>query len=160
MRVFPRSAIAGLLVVGALATAQAQRTPPGTVAGDRVLSPTVVASWIAEQEASGTAQLRLLVLWRGRPGWFLGGGPSGGGGSGLGRGVMTRRLHFGGVDLEFMFDQRTRVIELLGQRIDLGEANVVLVDTVDDHPRFVGARRVDPANVQRTAHRVGPAPLG
>src|SRR5215472_6673777 len=39
-------------------------------ASTAIMSPTVVASWYAQQEADGSNRLQLVVLWRGNPAWW------------------------------------------------------------------------------------------
>ena len=131
------------------AAAAARAQPQGNLAGvDRILSPTVVATWLAHQDEAGGAQLDLLVLWRGSPGWFLDGGASGGGGGGSvdrdGTIRLTSRINYGEVSLEVDFDPDRRLVGLGQEQMPLGDANVLLVDDVDTNPHMMTTRRVDP----------------
>jgi hypothetical protein len=119
--------------------------------GSRVVSPAVVATWIARGQPDGTSRLELLVFWRGTPGWFLRGDSSGSSGSASGgsaddRGAVVERLSFGGIRLDLEYDRSKRGVRIQGHDLALEGANVVLVDTVDgeDGPRVSGTREVDP----------------
>ena len=148
MNVTRRFGGAGLLLLAALTSAGAQ--PTRSVGGgvDRVLSPAVVATWIFHRDETGAAQMDLLVLWRGSPGWFMRGDRGGGGGGGStrpdGTTVLTTRIRYGAVDLELRFDPASRTAHLGERQIALGEANVILIDAVDGQPQVMGTRRVEP----------------
>ena len=118
-----------------------------------MLSPAVVATWIAHQDQTGIAQLDLLVLWRGSLGWFMQSG-GGGGGSIGGNGAIgvTTRIQYGDISLEVRFSPQARIAQLQDQQITLGDANVLLIDTVDTVPQVVGTRQVD--RVIPTAGRI------
>ncbi len=137
------AAVALLLVIQSPKSAQSNGGLGGGVV--RVLSPTVVATWIFHQDETGAAQLDLLVLWRGSPGWFTRGGGGGGSGS-RGRDdtvVLTMRIQYGDVDLELVFDPVARMAQLDERQIPLGDANVILIDAVDTLPQVVGTTRVE-----------------
>jgi hypothetical protein len=151
MKVIRWAAIAGLLLRTALTSADAQSVRGTTSGVDRVLSPTVVATWISHQDESGTSQLDLLVLWRGAPGWFMqgeGGGAGGGVGSlgANGASVFTSRIRYGYVDVALVFDSLARNVQVNGREIALGDANVILLDGVDAAlgPQVFGTHRVEP----------------
>src|ERR1700676_5456671 len=72
----------------------------------QVISPVVLASWIAERAGTGPERLQLLVLWRGGPGWFLRPGGVSGGGSG---GHYEATLTYGDVQLMLGWDSARRV---------------------------------------------------
>src|SRR5688500_11061362 len=127
----------------------------GTSGGSRLVSPAVVATWIARTEPRGLPELELLVLWRGTPGWHLRAATSGGtsrvssqsGGGGHEGGLHVHHLSFGGIDLSLEFDQRKRVARMQGKVVELASANVILVDEVDGAygPRIERTLQVDPA---------------
>jgi|SRR5687767_14806420 len=126
----------------------------GTSGGSRLVSPAVVATWIVRTEPSGVAELKLLVLWRGAPGWFLRTDSSGlsgriltQSGGGESDGVHVHNLSFGGIPLNLEFDSRKRLARVQGNDVPLESANVILVDDVDgnDGPQVVRLLRVDPA---------------
>jgi hypothetical protein len=108
----------------------------------QVISPVVVASWIAERAGSGEEQLQLLILWRGAPGWFLRpGGVSGNSSGGRYRSTIT----YGDVRLTLEYDSSKRVAVVHGRTVETADDNVVLVDDVDSPtgPRIVGTMRLD-----------------
>ena len=98
---------------------------------------------------------RLLILWRGSPGWVRkGDGGGSGGGSGAG-GSMTGGpspmirsawVSQGRVSLTVRFDPAARKVWIQDKEIALAEANVVLVDGVDspEGPQVVRTLRIDP----------------
>ncbi|HUL72481.1 MAG TPA: hypothetical protein VLT86_05230 [Vicinamibacterales bacterium] len=147
-----------LVLVGWLAARQspgaAQSGVPGASmsfsGGTEVMSPSVVGSSVITRDRSGAARLQLVVLWRGSPGWFmrrtgLGGGMSG---SSSGRtGVATSSVRLGGLNLTLAFDVATRVARILDEDVPLNDANVILVDQVDDPsgPRVLKTLRVEAA---------------
>ena len=130
--------LVSLLVVGASASSSAQMavTPSRTNATVPV-SSSVVAMYIAARVEPGMERLELLVLWRGEPGWFSRAGVSSGGAGGL---IDGYRVHsrFGETEIEAVLDQRTETATVLGQRLDLRHANVVLIDGVGTQPAVVG----------------------
>src|SRR5262245_28040379 len=103
--------LATWIAFGALCDAQ-------VVTFSRVTSPTVVSTFVGHDGA-----LELLVLWRGKPGWFIPSGPSGAGGSGRERWVS---ISYGGLDFAIDFNDATRSARLLNTRIALDKTNVVL----------------------------------
>lgn len=146
------TALRGVVLVAAILT---QGPPPGipeyarargySSSGSQIVSPTVVAT--AMTWSQGDAQtLELLVLWRGRPGWFLEGSGhrSGGGGSGD---VQTATLEYAGLQLSVTFDRQRRVATVDRRELALRDQNVILVDGVDGpvHIRRISLERVDPA---------------
>jgi hypothetical protein len=99
-----------------------------------MFSPVALASWTTERTQDGADMLRLLVLLRGQPGWFL--EPSGPAGSSVQdwsddawhhRQVIVQ----GGRRIELTFDASRNAMTINGQPVDLGTRNVVLVDDVD-----------------------------
>jgi len=123
--------------------------------GSRLVSPSVVATWIVRKEAHGTSQLELLVLWRGTPGWFMRAGTeeSSNGDSiqstedDRGGGTVVEQLSYGGLRLELEFDRGKRTARVQNHDVGLESANVILVDEVDavDGPQIAGSLHVDPS---------------
>ena len=114
---------------------------------DRVVSPSVVASWRSHDGAADGKETTLLVLWRGTPGWHVKGGVAGGGSSsGGGRSYAYQYMSRGGFTFTMEFDDERHVARLLNQEISLKDTNVVLVDFVDSKagPTIVGYRWVEP----------------
>ena len=99
-----------------------------------IVSATVVSTYCGHHE-NGSEVLDLLILWRGKPGWFLGAGLRGTGGTrtfGPGiNGIVSSRETFGDVTIEFGadFDRRTATIGSLA--IDLSKVNTVTIDDVE-----------------------------
>jgi len=114
-----------------------------TGCGSNIVSPTVVATFCGHR-LNGDEMLDLLILWRGKPGWFLrgAGGASGGGGSnrfGAGtKGHIAQHSTYGEVTISFDadFDANTAVIG--DAPVALDGVNTVLVDDVD----APGSRRI------------------
>jgi hypothetical protein len=123
-----------------------------TSSGSHPVSPAVVATWIVRREPRASAELDLLVLWRGEPGWFMAEGAGESRGVTMtaegedSRGIVVEHLTYGDVRLNFEFDQRKRTARVQDQEITLGSANVILVDEVDGEtgPRIAGSLEVDP----------------
>ena len=109
----------------------------------RIISPVVVATWQAEQRGTEPAQLGLLVLWRGTPGWFQ--YPGGVSGNGV-DGRFDTRIEYGEVRLALSYDPMTQVATINGETVEMAGNNVVFVDDVDVEtgPRVVGTWRLEP----------------
>ena len=123
----------------------------GSTGGTAPVSPSVMATEMSAVDQSGRGSLELLILWRGTPGWFRRGtgGGSGGGGSAMGGGAGMSRSEWisqGGVNLTARFDPAARKAWIQDKEVDLGDANVVLVDDVDSPtgPQVVRTLRIDP----------------
>jgi hypothetical protein len=126
-------------MVSAQGPATAQGGPAG---GMHLLSPAVVSTWTAHRNDDGTTT-KLLVLWRGSPGW-LSRGPRGHGFGGGGfDGYWLSSANGTTFTVEFDFAGRTAVI--LGKLISLADTNVVLVDFADRSggPAIAGHHRID-----------------
>ena len=149
------------LLLGVLASAslhaQARDRPPSGAGGSRPVSPAVVATLLTNHSQAGDGELEVLVLWRGSPGWFLGGGRDGHSGSRTGsRGggeTLDHHFFFGDLRLHLQINRRTRVARVQGIEVSLQNANVILVDQVDSTEALtvVGTRWIDP--------KVGNAPV-
>src|SRR3954470_4651093 len=73
--VSPLMFCAAFAMVGAAqTTTEYQRT-----SGSEFVSPSVIATTMIRYPTTDQANLQLLVLWRGKPGWWLNGGSSSGG---------------------------------------------------------------------------------
>jgi hypothetical protein len=164
-----RRLVALLCALGFGTTLAAQGPPPrpvrppsgcGTQSSNQVVSPVVMASWVARVERDGTRALVFLVLWRGSPAWFangsgLGNRSSGGGDCRLYHSTIQR----GDLQLQFEFDSqarlatialapfdsRTGLATIRKKQIELRDQNVILVDGVDEAkgPQIVSTLRVD-----------------
>ena len=89
-----------------------------------------------------------LVLWRGAPGWFLrseaGAEALQGGGSSGGWETVARVGPVGGQMLELTWNAETRVMQVQGLDVFMGDDNVILVDGAGsaEGMQVVGTRRV------------------
>jgi hypothetical protein len=150
------SSPAAILLALAAACAAAVAAPTESRGGDSgsmAVSPAVVATWFAGHAGEAPSELRLLVLWRGAPGWFT--KPDGEGsketGSSSSAGVApehaSSRIEMAGIVLEVELDVAKRHARVGSHEIDLGESNVVLIDGVDEKDGFrvAGLLRVNPA---------------
>jgi hypothetical protein len=117
---------------------------------DRVVSATVVASWMSYDSYADGSKTTLLVLWRGAPGWFLKGEGGAGGGSGGGAGGGGSRafqyFYRGGFTFTMEYDHEQHTVKILNETFSLKEVNVVLVDFVGSQagPAIVGWRWIEP----------------
>ena len=104
--------------------------------GNTMISPTVFASWVTERVGNGPVQLRVLVLWRGTPGWFFVGAGRVASSSDGTRTHLT--IEYGDVRLKLSHGAGGTV-GINGREVHLGTDNVVYVDDVD---ALAGARVV------------------
>ena len=124
-------------IVGVLAIVIALQSAPmhSSGGGNTMISPTVFASWVTERVGNGPVQLRLLVLWRGTPGWFF---VRGGSIASTSDGTRTNlTIEYGDVRLKLSHGAGDTV-GINGREVHLGTDNVVYVDDVDAP---AGARR-------------------
>jgi hypothetical protein len=116
-----------------------------TASATQPASSVALVTWVTRYGHDGVHTLELLVVWRGKAGWFMRAGPrtSSSGGSGS---FFHSTSRFGDVELQLTLDSAARTAEVQGQRIDLGDSNVLLVDEVDtaDPVKVVGKLHVDP----------------
>jgi len=111
--------------------------------GSNIVSSTVVATFCGHR-LGDNEMLDLLILWRGRPGWFhrREAGIDGGGGTnefGAGaKGHVSQHSTYGGVTIAFDADFDAKTVTIGEARVPIGGVNTVLVDEVDEP----GARRI------------------
>lgn len=175
---FLHAGVALICVLGLLGTLSAQSAPPGPRSpastsrqfgtqsnSGQVVSPVVLATYVARVWGDGTQTLQMLVMWRGSPGWFARGSESSGSGGGDGRRYHST-VRRGDLQLQVELDTETRLVTISkaplvplpqspniqtatiqSNHIDLGDRNVILVDEVDgaNGPRILGTLRVEPA---------------
>ena len=120
------------------------------------MSPAVVATVITKHGQAGAGELDVLVLWRGRTGWFLEGDQDGrsgsstwggtAGGPGGSREIVDHQVSLGGLTLSLQFDRQVRTARVQNIEVSLQNANVILVDQVDsgEDLAVVGTRWIDP----------------
>lgn len=137
-------------------TAQAPAGLPPTSIMSVPVSPSVYATGVTRE-----AELVLLVLWRGAPGWYrFSPGQTSEGSGGRADGRVTAWLVRGAHSAEVVFDPATLTATVQGQTTSLPPGtNVLLVDNVDrpDGGGLVKALSIDPANVDLDPRRGLPA---
>lgn len=125
-------------IVGVLAVVMGLQSAPtrSSGGGNTMISPTVFATWVTDRVGNGPVQLRLLVLWRGTPGWyFLPGGRI----ADSFDGARTKQtIEYGDIRLTLDYGADDAVA-INGREVHLGTDNVVYVDDVD---ALAGARVV------------------
>jgi hypothetical protein len=85
----------------------------------------------------------LAVIWRGRPGWFLENKGSYGASGGGNDASFGQTIKYGGVHLDYRFVRTTRTLMILDRApLNLNDANVVLVDQVDDPEKAIVVARL------------------
>jgi hypothetical protein len=101
-------------------------------------------TWMTRYGSDSVHRLDLIVVWRGNPGWFMRGShqSTSGGGS---AGTVRQTLRYGDLQLEVAFQSTKRTADIQGKVVELGDANVILVDHVDsaEGPRVVSTLRID-----------------
>jgi hypothetical protein len=107
-----------------------------------LVSPSVVATWTSRDNPDGS-KTRLLVLWRGSPGWLSTGNRGHGFGGGSYDGYWLSSAQ--GVTFTVAFDFKKATARILNQEISLDDTNVVLIDFADrpSGPAIAGYQRVD-----------------
>ena len=143
--------LAVLIGVGALHGSSRQPTSSTTVPA----SPSVMATII---HVDGT--LKLAVLWRGAPRWYLGSGSRSGSGGGQGTTYWVRE-QFGDVGIDMSFDTARDILTLGRSSVNVPHgANVLLVDGVGSAagPQLAASLTVDAgsANTNPTRGSLGP----
>ena len=137
-------ALVALIVMTAIVAAQPQVRRSS---GSGVVSPTVVATAVVAYPAVDQAELQLLVLWRGKPGWFTNGRSGSSSGGSSGNGVEAPLVHlatYGDVSLDLSFSAAAHKAIIDGTDVPLPpDDNVILVDDVDSAPRVVRTLHID-----------------
>lgn len=139
-------AVAVLAMSGAIPPGRNQQDRSVATSATRIVSPSVLATWIAKRDDRGRARLDLLVLWRGASGWFAR-RPAGERTSGGGSGTFSITLIRGELQLQLSFDIKKRMANVGGTDVPLDKNNVILVDDVDvpNGGKILGRYQVDPA---------------
>ena len=114
----------------------------GTSSSDLPVSDVAMVSWMMQGPAEAPSDL-LFVVWRGQPQWYSGSRRSSSGGSSGTN--FTSSSTYGAVRVDLEFDRSRRVATVQGKRIEMGDANVILVDDVDQPgaTRIVKTLRVE-----------------
>jgi hypothetical protein len=111
--------------------------------GSNIVSSTVVATFCGHR-VNDDEMLDVLILWRGRPGWFQRrqAGVDGSGGTnefGAGtKGHVSQHSTYGNVTIGFDADFDANIVIIGDARVPISGVNTVLVDDVDEP----GARRI------------------
>jgi hypothetical protein len=117
-----------------------------TSSATQVISPVALMTWVTRYGHDGIHSLDLIVLWRGAPGWFTR-GTSRSTSAGGSADTFHSTIRYGGLDLQLGLQPTKRTAEVQGQKVELGDANVILVDQVDTAggAQVVRTLRIDPA---------------
>lgn len=122
-----------------------------------------MATWLTSHGATGMNQLKLLVLWQGTPGWFL--GPGGVSDSGpqtaIWHTTITRTLENrvpsgATLTLTLDYDPQRGQVAIQGKWLGLSGNNVVFVNDVDrsNGVGAIGMMRV-PAEMPGSSGQIG-----
>jgi hypothetical protein len=144
----PWCAILAIVLAGAGQRGQ-PRDP--TTCGTNIVSATVVATYCSHS-AGPDEILDLLILWRGRPGWFQRRGPGrtgtrGSHTSGAGtNGHVSEYREYDGIAIGYDADFDAGTVAIGDNRIRLDAVNTVLVDAVDaaGGGHVTGTQRIEP----------------
>ena len=112
-----------------------------TSSGSAKLSSRALAYFAFGYDSVDSRQRRsqgYVIVVRGQPGWYEVAGPTQSGGQAHGSGRRFHVWEMAGRQLTVEFDPMARVVELLGTRVALDTANVILLDRIDD----IGGRSV------------------
>jgi hypothetical protein len=139
-------AVAALTLAGVTAGANQGVAHSG---GTGTISPSVVESSSSHRAGNGPFVVDILILWRGSPGWPFrrtGSADMTEGGAPGRDGTVMFSTYKGGLHLTASFDPASRTAIVLGERVELKEANVILVDRVDDPdgPVIAGTLTIPP----------------
>ena len=132
------SALLSAVLLGASVEGGQQGSGGPWTAQTRPLSPSVLATMAYRNQ-----NMALLVLWRGRPGWFLIGSSRSASYSG-GSGPFNATLSYGGLQLTLSYSPEKRLVMVGDLSVSLAEGqNAILVDAVDQPPwRIAGVASV------------------
>jgi hypothetical protein len=143
-----RTILAGVITATMLSATVAQQHRESSSCQSDVVSSTVVATFCGHREGENEI-LDLLILWRGRPGWFHWNGTGRRGSSGSSvvgtKGVVSQSTYYGDVTIAFEANFDTRIATVGQSTIKLDHLNTVVVDDVDGDWRITGTRLTEPA---------------
>jgi hypothetical protein len=114
-----------------------------------IVSSTVVATFCGHREGNNEL-LDLLILWRGKPGWFQRRSPGGEGAGGSQRfgggtrGAVSQQQTYGGVTIAFDANFDTSVVTIGPSAVKLDHVNTVVVDDVNRVWRVSATRWTEP----------------
>ena len=135
------AAVCLMLLLTGTTGAQIVTVASGLSGSSHPVSPSVVASYVFSTGPAGIDRLELLALWRGRSNWYAAAGS--GGASKVGNNSYSSSHRNGDrvLNLELIVDQHAAIVQ--GQRLDLRQGNVFLIDNVDGTPAVVGSLLVE-----------------
>src|SRR5262245_50063453 len=141
-----RAILASIVTFSTLAATIAAQRPEDIGCQADIVSSTVVGSFCGHRQGDRQV-LDLLILWRGRPGWFHQKGPGYGGYSGSSsfgggmKSVISESISYGDVRIEFDVNFNTGVLTIKQSTIMLDRINTVIVDNVDAAWNITNTRR-------------------
>jgi len=144
-----RAMLTALVTLWAFAQTAPQQPREGASCQSDIVSSTVVSTFCGHRQGDNEI-VDLLVVWRGKPGWFQrnGTGRSGGAGSrsfGAGtNGVVSHSQYYGEVTIAFRADFDSRSATIGQSTIRLDHINTIVVDDVDRDWRITNTRLTDP----------------
>ncbi len=135
-----------ILTAVLLAVATQSGDPERRGLQSRFVSPDVVATWSFGAGSAGHDALRLLVLWRGTPGWMVRAGSFGTSSPSVNQVEFTQHIWVGSHVFSVASDSRLPQALIDGHEVDLHRSNVFFVDRVDETstPRVLDAIWVEP----------------
>lgn len=114
-----------------------------------IVSSTVVSTFCSHRQGDNL-MIDLLILWRGKPGWFQGhsGGGAGGGGSRRfdagSKGQVSEHKTYSDVTIGFDANFDTNVVTIGRSAVTLDHINTVIIDDVDGEWRISSTRWTEP----------------
>jgi hypothetical protein len=144
-----RAALSTFVTLLAFAQTVPQQPRESASCQSDIVSSTVVSTFCGHRQGDNEI-VDLLVLWRGKPGWFQrnGTGRSGGAGSrsfGAGTsGVVSHSQYYGEVTIAFRADFDIGSATIGQSTIKLDHLNTIVVDDVDSVWRITNTRLTDP----------------
>ena len=140
-RVLPRL----MVVMTTLAAAGCQPSESASCQSN-IVSSTGVATFCGHRKGNGEV-FDLLILWRGKPGWFHGGQSGVEGTRVFGartKGVVSARQTYGDVTIAFDADFDAQTVTIGRSTVKLDRINTVIVDDVDGSPHVSATRWTEP----------------
>ena len=112
-----------------------------------IVSSTVVATFCGHR-AGNSELLDLLILWRGKPGWFQGDHSSGAAGSrkfgARTNGEVSASQRYGGGTIAFDADFDARAVTIGRSTVKLDRVNTIIIDDVDGDSHVSASRWTEP----------------
>ena len=145
-----RATLSAVVIVWMFAQTVPQQPRESASCQSDIVSSTVVSTFCGHRQGDNEI-VDLLVLWRGKPGWFQrnGTGRSGAAGSrsfGAGtNGVVSHSQYYGEVTIAFRADFDMGSTTIGQSTIRLDHINTIVVDDVDRDWRITNTRWTDPA---------------